>query len=248
MTKMKLNLLSGAAITAYLIMCSSLYLWTFWLHFDINILQFIDTGDIIKAAALPTIPMIFLLISNVAMQHYNMMDVQTQSRYEEAGGGFKIFSYAAKGYLFVLAVLGIGILCNAVYKIFTGDLSIKYSSIALLLGAAAAFFLMFKSNFLEDWGKIRFIIISVLCYAPTHYMNKGIEDASDIIAGKNTYILETNLKCSNNKNDKFRYIATLSEKVFSINLSDNSLCIQRYDFLSLTRERNAKILVKRTTD
>ncbi|MFU0880395.1 hypothetical protein ACM26M_03990 [Kluyvera cryocrescens] len=235
---MKLNLLSGAAITAYLIMCSSLYLWTFWLHFDINILQFIDTGDIIKAAALPTIPMIFLLISNIAMQQYNMMDAQTRTRYEAAGGGFKAFTYAARVYMFGMAAIGITVLCTAVYKIFTGDLPIKYSSFALLLGAAAAFFLMFKTKILEDWGKIRFVVIAFLCYSPTHYMNKGIEDASDIIAGKNTYLLTSNLRCSDNDRDKYRYIATLSEKVFSINLSDSSLCIQRYDFLTLTREKN----------
>lgn len=235
--------MSGAVATAYLVICSSLYLWVFWLYFDINILQFIDTADIIKAAALPAIPVICVLVINTAVEQFNIMDSKTRTEYKEAGGGFKAMTYVASAYLYFLLSMGALVLGSSVYDMFTGNLPVKYSSAALLIGVGAAYFLMFRVKLFEDWGKTRFIVIAAMCYFPAHFMHKGMDDAKNIIAGNDTYLVSSNLSCAKNQYDKYRYIATLSDKVFSINLSDHSLCIQHYEFLSLAREKEAKPLI-----
>ncbi|MGG8095883.1 hypothetical protein PGO14_09885 [Klebsiella aerogenes] len=238
---MKINLLSGAAATGYLMICSSLYLWVFWLHFDINILQFIDAADIIKAAAIPSIPLISIMIFNIALQQYNVVDAETREKYKAAGGGFKAYSYAATAYIIFIVLFGLGVLSFSVYNLFTGTVPTKYASAALLIGCFFTYYLISKEKLFEDFGKLRLLVIVFLCYFPSHLMHQAIGDAKDIIAGKDTFLVSSNLSCSKNKRDKFRYIATLSDKVFSLNLTDQSLCIQHYEFLSLIRE-NAQSL------
>ncbi|OAH40056.1 hypothetical protein AYJ11_17070 [Enterobacter hormaechei subsp. xiangfangensis] len=240
---MKIDLMSGAVATGYLLICSSLYLWVFWLHFDINILQFIDAADIIKAAAIPSIPLIFILIFNIAIQQYNIVDTETRERYKEAGGGFKAYSYAASAYIVFIALCAIGALGFAVYKVFTGSLPTKYASAALLIGCFSAYYLIFKVKLFKEWGDLRFLVIAFLCYFPSHLMHLANEDAKNIIVGKDTFLVSSNLSCTKNEREKYRYIATLSDKVFSLNLSDGSLCVQRYEFLTLKREKNAKSLL-----
>lgn len=238
---MKINLLSGAVATGYLIICSSLYLWIFWLHFDINILQFIDATDIVKSAAIPSIPLISILIFNIAIQQYNIVDSETREKYKAAGGGFKAYSYAATAYIIFILLCGLAVLSFATYKFFTGNLPTKYASAALLIGCFLTYYLISKAKLFEDWGKMRFLVIVFLCYFPSHLMHQAIGDAKNIFAGKDTFLVSSNLSCSKNEHDKYRYIATLSDKVFSLNLSDQSLCIQHYEFLSLKRE-NAQSL------
>ncbi|MDM2906621.1 hypothetical protein [Citrobacter sp. Cpo015] len=241
---MKMNLLSGAIATTYLLVCSSLYLWIFWLHFDINILQFIDVSDIIKASALPAIPLVCITLVSIFLQQYNIVDTDTRKQYKAAGGGFKVYSYFATFYILCILTSTAVILGIAVYNAFTGNLPSKYASVALLISCFAAYYLMFQVKLFEELGKPRFIIIAFLCYFPTHFMNKAIGDATSIIDGQSTYLISSNLSCSKNDHEKFRYIATLSDKVFSINLANNSLCIQKYEFLTLTKEQNAKPLEK----
>lgn len=240
---MKINLLSGAVATAYLIMCSCLYLWVFWLYFDINILQFIDSSDIIKAAALPAIPLVCVLVFTIAIEQFNIIDSQTRIEYKKAGGGYKAISYAAFTYMLFILLVAAFSFGSAIYVLVVGTSPERYSSAALLIGGGAAFYLMFKVKLFETWGKARFILIAALCYFPANFMHKGMEDAKNIIAGKNTYLVSSNLSCSKDEHEKYRYIATLSDKVFSINLSDNSICIQKYEFLSLAHEKDAKPLI-----
>ena len=237
---MKINLLSGAIATTYLLICISLYLWIFWLHFDINILQFIDVSDIIKASALPSIPLIFFLLLSICLQQLNTVDYETRQKYKKAGGGFKVFSYFASAYIIFFLVIAAVIIGIAIYQAFTGTFPKRCASIALLIGFGAAYYLMFRMKLFEEWGEVRFVIIAFLCYFPSHLMNKAIDDAVNIIDGNDTYLISSNLSCSKNTQDKFRYIATLSDKVFSINLSDDSLCIQHYEFLSLVSEKKSK--------
>ena len=240
---MKIDLMSGAAATGYLLICSSLYLWVFWLHFDINILQFIDASDIVKAAAIPSIPLICLLIFNLAIYQFNVVDTETREKYKAAGGSFKAYSYLASSYIYLMFFCAIVVLGYSLYNFFTGSIPEKYVSGATLIGCCLTFYLIFKVKLFLEWGDIRFIIIPLLCYFPSHLMNRAAEDAKNIIVGKDTYLVSSNLKCTQKEEDKYRYIATLSDKVFSINLSDRSLCIQHYEFLTLAREINAKSLL-----
>lgn len=236
---MKINILSGALATAYLILCSVLYLWIFWLYFDINILQFIDSSDIIKAAALPAIPVIAFASVHFVVQKFNISSSKQRSEYRAAGGFFKVFSYIQLTYLIVIITIGLISFGYMIYIFFTGSLPQKYSSFALLAGAFLAFLLLCEDNFLEGWGGARVIVILLICYFPNYIMNSGMQDAENIIAGKDTYLVTSNLSCSKNEKDKYRYIATLSDKIFSISLTDNSICIQHYEFLSLAREKDA---------
>ncbi|VTQ57231.1 Uncharacterised protein [Campylobacter jejuni] len=236
---MKINILSGALATAYLILCSALYLWVFWLYFDINILQFIDSSDIIKAAALPAIPVITFSLVHFAIQQYNISTTEQRTEFREAGGFFKVFSYVQLIYLIIVIAIGLLAFGYMVYIFFTGTLPKKYSSFAFLAGSILSYFLINKDSFLEDWGKARVIAILSICYLPTYMMQSGIQEAEKIISGKDTYLISSNLSCSKNEKDKYRYIATLSDKIFSISLTDNSICIQHYEFLSLSKEKDA---------
>ncbi|MCQ8231772.1 hypothetical protein [Pectobacterium carotovorum] len=67
-------------------------------------------------------------------------------------------------------------------------------------------------------------------------MNKGILDAKDILSGKNTFLVESNVSCSPNKEQKFRYISTLSSNGFAYAPSDNSLCVFKYEYMKLSKE------------
>jgi hypothetical protein len=230
---MKVNLLSSAVLTAYFLTCGSLYLWGFWLHFDLNILQFVDVSDIVKATLLPVITVLFLFFIQTALNHINNPASESSQKLWKAGGGFKATVYMQYSFFaFVVCSGGYGILM----RFINGTKAEKYLCLGLFILSPVFYVLAFKTTVMAYLGKARPIVLSSICLIPLIFMNKGINDAQKILAGENTFLVESNTNCSPLKESKYRYIATLSDKAFAYSLSDNSLCIFKFDYLKLIKE------------
>lgn len=229
---MQINILSSAIVTAYLLGCGSLYLWGFWLHFDLNILQFVEISDIVKATLLPMLTSLFLFLFQCGINHINNPTSSNSKGLMKAGGGYKYVVYLQYGLLALMLVSG---LYGLGYRFFCGTKAEKYLCIGVIT-ALVVCFLTYKSKFLLDLGRYRAFMLFLICTLPLIFMNKGILDAKDILSGKNTFLVESNVSCSPNKEQKFRYISTLSSNGFAYSPSDNSLCVFKYEYMKLSKE------------
>ncbi|HDL7690454.1 TPA: hypothetical protein ACX1S2_001594 [Yersinia enterocolitica] len=230
---MKINFVSGAVISAYLLACGSLYLWGFWLNFDLNILQFIDTTDILKATLIPVIGAVVLFLGQALLNQYSAPTNEQTKRFMSAGGVFKAYILFQYGIFIVIVVIGVS---TIIHSFITGDKPIKYRSVAVVVSFVVFWLLMSKTNFLYELNKSRGVAIIFISFLPTVFFYNGVVDGKKIISGVDTYLVDTNINCSGEKNHKFRYIANLSNKLFSLSLADNSLCIQSYEYLRLIKE------------
>ncbi|WP_227732081.1 hypothetical protein [Yersinia proxima] len=230
---MKINFVSGAIISAYLLACGSLYLWGFWLNFDLNILQFVDTTDILKATLIPVIGTVVLFLGQALLNQYSAPTNEQTKRFITAGGIFKAYVFFQYGILIAVTVIAVS---TITYNFITGDKPIKYRSIAIVVSSVVFWLLIAKSNFLHELSRYRGVAIMFISFLPTVFFYNGIGDGKKIISGVDTYLVDTNINCSGDKNHKFRYIANLSNKLFSLSLTDNSLCIQNYEYLHLIKE------------
>ncbi|CNH79258.1 Uncharacterised protein [Yersinia frederiksenii] len=233
---MKINFMSGAIVSAYLLICGVLYLWGFWMHFGLNILQFVDTSDIVKATLIPVVGAIIMFIVQALLNEYNAPKSEQTKRFIQAGGVFKIYAY----FQYTLVILmGVGAVLLLGYALFTVDRFERYCIYALGLGFVVFYMIQSKTTFLSELNQARGLVLFITSLLPALFFSHGIFDGKNVFQGVNTYLVDTNTPCSENKNEKFRYIANLSNKMFSLSLADGSICIQNYEYLRLKKE-NAK--------
>ncbi|MGP2972830.1 hypothetical protein ACTVMN_09995 [Serratia nematodiphila] len=230
---MKISWFSSTLITAYLLTCGTLYLWGFWLHFELNILQFINISDIVKSTIWPMITVLFMYIIQQVISYINNPMSQDSKNLWEAGGGYRgvvLLQYAFLAFVFISGLYGLG------DRFLNGEKADKYFCIGLIFLFSVSLFVAYKTKFLAETGKLRGFSIVIIFLCPMVFMNKGIMDAQDILAGKNSFLVRSNAKCSENTNEKFRYIATLSDKGFAYSLSNKTLCIFNFDYMVLYKE------------
>ncbi|CNH71905.1 Uncharacterised protein [Yersinia kristensenii] len=230
---MKINFMSGAIVSAYLLICGVLYLWGFWMHFGLNILQFVDTSDIVKATLIPVVGAIVTFVVQAILNEYNAPKSEQTKKFMQAGGVFKAYAYFQYA-LFILML--VGSLLFFVYFFFTGDRLERYCIYAIALGLVLFWMVFSRTAFLSELNQVRGLILFITSLLPALFFCNGVLDGKNVIQGVNTYLVDTNTLCSENKNEKFRYIANLSNKMFSLSLSDGSICIQSYEYLRLKKE------------
>lgn len=227
----KINLLSGAVISAYCLSCGVLYLTGFWSFFKINALQFIEINDIIKSVAAPLGSAIIIYALNVILHSYYVPDKETTDNYLKEGGVFKVWIYVIR---VVICLSCAGFIVAIFLNIFYFEPQYKILGYAMMLASASFFFLFSKTSFLSEFGNLRPIIITVICFIPIISLNSGLDDGERILKGKGAYIVTTDSGCIGN--EKYRYISTLSDKVFALSLKDGSVCIFKYNYIKLTKE------------
>lgn len=236
---MKINLQLGLTFSGYILFCSFLYLWGFWRHFEINILQFVDTSDIAKASIIPAIPAVAMFVVVSILNAYSTPTAADTKKYIDAGGAFKKYIIGVKIYYIVLSL---SVWIPNTYIIFTGSSSEKIMSISWMLSSVLFVFLEMKTSIFQELSeKLRSFSILTICLLPTIFLVRGDSDGYNVVKGIDTYLVTANVGCSENKNEQFRYIATLSNKAFSISLDNGSLCIQDFEYLHLIKESKKNI-------
>lgn len=200
------------------------YLWGFWLNMDINILSYAELTDIVKASVYPALPAIGILAVYSAMDSYNSL---SKKEYEQriAIGGF------SKGFAFFLkfstwAVIATFLVYSA-YTIFTESGYIRLRGLYPLISILLFLYIMHSNKFLMSLPvNLRVFVVSIFCFLPTVAFSKGYSDG-EIAVDQNApgfYVTSKGL-CSSSDTEKFRYIAVLGNRLFTISSIDNSICI-----------------------
>ncbi len=234
----KINLLSGAAISVYCLVCGVLYTAGFWSFFKINALQFIDLNDIIKSVAVPIGTAVIIYAVNVILNSYYIPDKETTDNYLKEGGVLKVWIYFIRTIIFFSCV---GFIVAIFLNIFYFEPQYKILGYAMTLASASFFFIFFKTDFLSEFGKLRPMLITLICFMPIVSLNGGLHDGERILKGNDTYIVTTDSGCIGAHSDeKYRYISTLSDKVFAMSLKDGSVCVFKYNYIKLTKEKESQ--------
>lgn len=229
----KKTILNNTMISAYLLLLSVSYLWGFWGHFDINILNFIGVSDIIKSAIWPMAIALAMYILQVALNVFNgpkpnsIKGFSEKTKHEKADIILR-YSYIILMLLFTLVAI--------VYNMFFGTKMQRYASIGWML-AMFIYSMTCKNSELMEYipFKNKSFAYSIICFLPVIFLSRGVYDGDRIKSGKDTFLIKSNSTCTSN--DKYRYIDALGDKAFALSLKDNSICIFNYEYLQLVKEQ-----------
>lgn len=241
----KITLWAVACI--YAIVNAFIYSWTFWSSFDINILQFVSFSEIIPSILyivfLPCTIMILMLTivsqwdKNHPTKKHNPNDETVNSRSK-----FKtILSNTVK------ITLALGIFYNLAHQVISlkemlsTDKDMFWLMIRSFIGItityAASDYLNYKTNFLSDVRADRRLII-IICIIPFICNIWAATNSYNIKHGKDTLLIQSDAQCNPSSDTKYRYISSISEKVFALSLKDGSICVFKYNYLKLIPENN----------
>ncbi|MHA0974447.1 hypothetical protein ACR9HQ_13320 [Enterobacter ludwigii] len=231
------TILNSTLITAYALFISISYLWGFWGHFDINILNYISVSDIIKSAIWPMIIALAMYLIQVAMNNYNGPRTDISVKYSEMEKGEKFDYILRYSYAIIMACL---VLASVIYNLITGNKMIRYAAIGWIL-ASIVFFTTSRNKDLMAYipFKNKALFYSIFCFLPVFFLSRGVFEGDKILAGENTFLVESDSLCSSKENDKYRYIDVMADKAFALSLKDKSICIFKFENLKLIRENKS---------
>lgn len=170
--------------SAYFLTVGILYLWGYWLPFNINILEYMGLADVLRYTVLPIASAIF--IYGFVFAASGLMSFRKTLPYgggKETVIGQKLNELVQKGFLShpLHAVL---VLCIVAFLIFGPDE--KWYGLPLLIAFPAQLFLMkhgfLESKFLNDDS--RSTIILLLCLMPMWAFGYGRTHAHNILDGR----------------------------------------------------------------
>ncbi|EKG6549000.1 hypothetical protein O3824_004359, partial [Salmonella enterica] len=102
-----------------------------------------------------------------------------------------------------------------------------------------------KTTFLNELKLARRLAIIIICILPVVSYLWGHINSTKIINGRDTFLIQSDGQCKTSTNTKYRYISSISDKVFALSLSDGSVCVFKYNSLQLTPEQavnNMKVI------
>ncbi|WP_165730815.1 hypothetical protein [Enterobacter hormaechei] len=246
----ELKITLWALACAYAIGNSFLYSWSFWSTFDINILQFASFSDIFPSIlytiAIPCIVAIIGFASvdfweRLKSQAYTILEKEIAARikyYEDLKKVAIIFSSTAMGIAGVILLITFYISNKKIISVQAfASSEVGQILIPILISFAAIFLITKKTNFLQELKITRQLAIIIICFIPSVCFIWGQVNSKNIKNGVNTFLIESDGKCKSHDNVKYRYISSISDKVFAMSLTDNSVCIFKYDSLKLTPEK-----------
>ncbi|MEN4714936.1 hypothetical protein [Pantoea agglomerans] len=136
----------------------------------------------------------------------------------------------------ILCVITLGI--YTVYLFSTGN----FKELVMLIVAGLLMNFLIKTELvINNLGNYAFQSILLISLMPHLMCASGIMNAERIQKGNNSYIVKSSSICKKeNKYEKFRFIANVSDKAFAYSLSDKSICIFKYDALMLIKESELK--------
>ncbi|MEQ9970324.1 hypothetical protein ABRP72_14230 [Pectobacterium carotovorum] len=232
--KTKVNPYTLTTVTSYIFTFGILYLYGFWETININILQFVSLSEIIPliiSPSLSTIPELTLL----TIGYYCLMPkIQINNN---VTSNTKI-SWRNINYLNITIIISLVLIPSLViiFMMYVLGKIMIITVIILISSFIIAIFIRDKTDFLSELGKGRDILLIIALFIPSMMFYKGAEDARNILNGKDTSIIKTNPSCSNDRNENFRYIATVSDKIFAISIKDGSICVLKYNYVKLEKE------------
>ena len=104
---------------------------------------------------------------------------------------------------------------------------VRLRGIYPLLSMILFIYIMNSNKFLMSLSvNLRVFVVSIFCFLPTMAFSKGYSDG-EIAVDQNApgfYVSSKGL-CSSSDTEKFRYIAVLGSRLFTISSIDNSICI-----------------------
>ncbi|MBB1228828.1 hypothetical protein [Pantoea pleuroti] len=245
----ELKITLWALACAYAILNSFIYSWSFWSAFDISILQFASFSDIFPSILYTiTIPCIVAIIGLASAEFWDRIQRKT---YSILGREILVFG---KHYNYMQTIMNMlsGITFTACSLILIVLIYIYYKkpvsvqefvssefgqfTIPILISFIAIFIILYKTNFLKELNLKRQLCIIIICFIPSVCFIWGHVNSSNIKNGIDTFLIESDGKCKSPSDVKYRYISSISDKVFAMSLSDRSVCIFKYDSLKLTPE------------
>ncbi|WP_234116673.1 hypothetical protein [Citrobacter freundii] len=232
----KKTIFNSSFISAYLLLLSVSYLWGFWGHFDVNILNFIGVTDIIKSVIWPMIIALVLYLIQVALNVFNGPKANSTVGFSEKTKHEKVQITIQYSYLILMLLSSF---VGAAYNYIVGTQMQKYVSIAWPLSFLVCF-LIYRSKELLEYipFKNKAIVCGIICFLPYIFLSRGVYEGDRIKSGKNTFLIESNSICTSDKNNKYRYIDALADKAFALSLKDNSICIFKYEYIKLIKEQH----------
>ncbi|AWC84816.1 MULTISPECIES: hypothetical protein [Enterobacter cloacae complex] len=246
----ELKITLWALACAYAIGNSFIYSWAFWSAFEINILQFASFTEILPSILYTiAIPCIVVSIGIVAADYWEKLKTQAYSMIENEFAA-RIKYYHDIKYIFLISVSAIGAIVGiiaavALYKSDKEGASIEnypwgdilQVAIPFAISVFAFWLITKKTTFLNELKLARRLAIIIICILPVVSYLWGYINSTKIINGRDTFLIQSDGQCKTPSNTKYRYISSISDKVFALSLSDGSVCVFKYNSLQLTPEQ-----------
>jgi len=210
------------------------YLWGFWVNFDVNIISYVALTDIVKASVYPALPAIGVLAIYSAMDGFNSISKEKREEMVNEGGFFKGYTYFVKYYAIAIFLLAIS---NTVYLIYTEEGYFKLKGFYPLISIVLFYYIIASKKYLSSMSiNSKVFLVTIICFLPTYLFNKGFENgvlASDHSA-QGFYVVGK-MYCNSNKDEKFRYISVIGNKLFSYSSKSNNVCITKAEDFQLVK-------------
>jgi hypothetical protein len=210
-------------ISVYFITTGSLYLWGYWSHFSINILEYLDITDIIKVTAFPIavyagfiiIATFIAEVGNPAILNFFDRDLPDPDEPRTFSNHIFILFFV----LFLLAVVLIAYYEDMYWQALSFTLGLLTSYIAYRIG-------VLKNQF----GDRRKIIVLIIVSLPFLSWGLGTQKAYHLTTGrKYSYLISDFSKNypALKEGAKLRYIGSAGEKIFLYNPVEGSTIIAK---------------------
>lgn len=254
----QIKIFSLATFTFYSISNGIIYQWSFWSRFDINIMEFISINDLLPPIVFSIAIPIALLAAYAFLMTFllqsgplgRLFHYATSEKSESSPTGLiqlintkenirlKLNKKEKVTTYIISAIIIIVMITYSLYIYKNGEIK---EAIFLIFSMSIMHTLWKMKEFRITLGKYAFPALLMISLMPHLMLISGKNAANKILEGKESYIIKSESICKKeNKNEKYRFIANISEKAFAYSLSDKSICIFKYDSLMLIKENTIK--------
>lgn len=248
-----LSLIITPLIYAYI--CGGLYSYAFWDNIDINLLQFLSIADIVSSLILPaaiSLPeiiglciVLYIFIPRIKSSTNKNIKVNTSKNDHSINNNFSSGKKISLNLILNITIIFsffIAPLISYIYFMIIFGKVMIVSFIVTILSFIVSLILKYKTDIFSFLGIFRNVAFIICIVIPSLSYYIGSEDSRNIISGVDYYIIETTPSCSSDTSEKFRYLATASDKTFAISEKNNSICVSKYHTIRLIKKSQLKNL------
>ncbi|WP_331842831.1 hypothetical protein [Pantoea agglomerans] len=253
------KIFSLATFSLYSILNAIIYQWTFWDIFDVNIMQFMSINDLLPSIAFSVaLPIAILGVYATVMSFLlqtklisNFLDSFITHKQKNITSTEILISKNLNAEIIlapkptrrslsinkVSLFFALTIICLSGYLLYISPKNGLKIVIALGISFSIKHLVMKSGEFRESLGNLSLPIMVVVCSMPHVMCVSAMSNAYDILKTDDNYLVKSDSLCKKeDKSEKFRYIANVGDKAFAYSLTDKSICIFKYDKLSLIKE------------
>lgn len=246
----QIKIFSLTTFSIYSVINGIIYQWSFWDEFNVNIMQFMSINDLLPSIAISIALPVAILAAyscfmSIIFSHrvfgkiFNVKKGDCPSNQVEMLNSIQITipSSSKKENVFIAMFVVICVIAICVYSAHLYSTGNFKETVMFAVACLIMIFLIKTEVIINSLGNYAFQSILIISLMPHLMCASGIVNAERIQNGKNSYIVKSASICKKeNKNEKFRFIANVSDKAFAYSLSDKSICIFKYDTLMLIKE------------